>query len=224
VQDHPEGRVSDYAHALTATDLRQLNEQLGSYASGTRQIAVAIFPSLDGENLEDFSIRLAEKWKIGGKKNDDGVLVTVFLADHKLRIEVGYGLEDKLTDALSSRIIREIIAPRFRKGDVAGGLRAGLAEINAVISGGQPSLPPETQSHQSIAPFIAFLVIFLFILVIGIIRRGGGGGGSFTGSAAGWIIGSLLSGGGGGGGWSGGGGGFSGGGGSFGGGGASGSW
>jgi uncharacterized protein len=224
VPDHPEGRVSDYAHALTPTDLRQLNEQLQSYASGTRQIAVAIFPSLDGESIEDFSIRLAEKWKIGGKKNDDGVLVTVFLADHKLRIEVGYGLEDKLTDALSSRIIREIIAPRFQKGDVAGGLRAGLAEINAVISGGQPSLPPETRSHQSIAPFIAFLALFIFILVIGIIRRGGGGGG-FTGGAAGWIIGSLLSGGGGGGGWSsGGGGGFSGGGGSFGGGGASGSW
>jgi uncharacterized protein len=154
------------------------------------------------------------------------VLIVVFLDDHKMRIEVGYGLEGSLTDLLASRIIREIVAPKFRAGDVAGGLSAAAAEINTITTGGQTSLPARgARSGDSDAKtgIGSGLVLFFIVMVIAVIvarRRGGGGGGGFTGGSSGW---------GGGGGWSsgdssGGSGGFSGGGGGFGGGGASGSW
>jgi uncharacterized protein len=152
------------------------------------------------------------------------VLIVVFLDDHKMRIEVGYGLEGSLTDLLASRIIREIMAPKFRAGDIAGGLSAAAAEINSVTTGGQTSLPARAarSGDSDVKTGIGSgLVLFFIVIVVAIIvarRRGGGGGGGFTGGSSGW----------GGGGWSGGSsggsGGFSGGGGGFGGGGASGSW
>ena len=104
----PNGPVNDYAGVLSPVQLSQLDAQLRGYERGTtRQIAVAIFRSLEGESLEDVSMRLAEKWKIGGKQSNDGVLLTLFLDDHKLRIEVGYGLEGALTDITARRIIDE---------------------------------------------------------------------------------------------------------------------
>jgi uncharacterized protein len=219
VPERPLGHLSDFAHALSLADRGRLDAELASYDNGTQQIAIAIFPSLEGESLEDFSIRLAEKWKIGGKKNSDGVLVTVFVAEHKIRVEVGYGLEDRLTDARSAQIIREIIAPHFQRGDVAGGLSAGALMIHRVITEGADALPPPSQTNSSDhVPIWIWILIFLVVVAILSRSRGGGAGpfigGTFLGGSSGW-----SSGGGGGGG-----GGFSGGGGSFGGGGASGSW
>lgn len=232
----PSGHINDFAHVLSPEARARLESQLARYEEGTtRQTAVAIFPALDGESIEDVSMRLAEKWKIGGKKNSDGVLLTVFVRDHKLRIEVGYGLEDKLTDAQSSRIIADEIAPRFRAGQIEEGLRAGLAAIDTAVTGqsrdaekAAPGLPLSSRSGQGQgqgitrrAPWPLFgfgaVAVLLWLVRLGSRRGGGGWGGGTSGFGGGWMGGS--------GGWSsGGGGGFSGGGGSFGGGGSSGSW
>jgi uncharacterized protein len=200
----------------------RLDAELAGYETGTRQMAVALFPSLDGESLEDFSIRLAEQWKIGGKKQSDGVLLLAFLDEHKIRIEVGYGLEGQLTDAVSARIIRDVIAPHFRSGDFAGGLSAGAAAIDTTITGRaheQGRLPEKApQRHESGgAGGLVFLLFFVVIVALSAMRRRRGayfGGGGFT------IGGGGASSFGGGGGSSS----FGGGGGSFGGGGASGGW
>jgi uncharacterized protein len=234
----PDGPINDYAHVLGEGGQQRLTQQLLSYEQGTtRQIAVAIFPSLEEESLEDFSIRLAEAWKVGSKKNADGVLITLFMKEHKLRIEVGYGLEDRLTDAKTRQIEAELMEPRFKAGDFEGGLRAGLAAIDTATGGHEHpegKLPARRGRDGGGFPvgLIVFGVIFLVAMVMA--RRGGGGrgggGGGGGGFLSGLILGSLFSGSsrgwsGGSGGWSsGGGGGWSGGGGSFGGGGASGSW
>src|SRR5205823_3041222 len=122
----PTGPVNDYAHLLSADAVKRLTDQLLSYEQGTtRQIAVAIFPTLEDptttEDRFDFSMRVAEAWKIGGKKNSDGVLITVFVKEHQDQILVGYGLEGQLTDALSLRIRTELMEPRFKTGDFEGG-------------------------------------------------------------------------------------------------------
>jgi len=224
--------VTDYAHVLSPDALARLNQQALSYEPGsTRKIVVAIFPTLDDESVEDFSIRLAEAWKIGSKKNSDGVLVELFIKEHKIRIEVGYGLEDQLTDVKAHRIEDELMAPQFRQGDWEGGIRAALAAIDTATGGhehpeGKLSARQPSSGGGGIP--IGVIVFIIFVVVIIISRRGGGRGGG------GWFWPGFFLGGGGGGGWSGGSGGWSsggggggwsgGGGGSFGGGGATGSW
>jgi uncharacterized protein len=226
----PTQPVTDYAHVLSADALAQLNQQALSYEPGsTRKIVVAIFPSLEGEAVEDFTIRLAEAWKIGSKKNNDGVLVVLFIQEHKIRIEVGYGLEGQLTDVKAHRIEDELMAPRFRAGDWAGGLRAAIAAIDTETGGHEHEegkLAARQPSSDGGGIPVGLIVFAIFVIVIIIARRrGGGGGGGFWpgvflgGGGGGWSGGSSgWSSGGGGGGWSGGGGG------SFGGGGATGSW
>jgi uncharacterized protein len=238
----PQGRVSDYAGVLSPAQRAALEAQLQRYellagsreappqgASGERrgapQIAVVLLPNLDGEPIEDVAIRLAERWKIGSKA-DDGVLLVLSAAERKLRIEVGYGAEGRLTDALSARMIREFIAPRLHAGDFAGGLRAGVAAIHQALSGepvtgvdaqagGGP--PPRTPSRGTgwglSGGFLLLLLLWLLLF------SGRGRGGGFL---AGMLLGSMFGGRRGDG--DGGGGGFSGGGGSFGGGGASGDY
>jgi uncharacterized protein len=236
IPDHPDGPINDYAGALTPDAKQRLTQQLLSYELGTtRQIAVAIFPTLDDEAIEDVSIRVAEKWKIGGRKNNDGVLLTVFMKEHRDRIDVGYGLEDKLTDVQSARILRELVEPRFKQGDFEGGLRAALAAIDSATGGHEhPEAQPPSHLHPQgntfaedyLGPIFVFGFIAFVVILIAVARkyRGPGGGGGFfggggwTSGGSGWSSGgSDWGGGGGGGGWSGGGG-------SFGGGGASGSW
>lgn len=167
-------------------------------------------------------MRLAEAWKIGGKKNSDGVLITVFLKEHQDQILVGYGLEGQLTDAQAARIRTELMEPRFKAGDFEGGLRAAIAAIDTATGGhehAEGKLPARAASRNN-DPYAGFIVFVFILVVIFVIRRfrGGGGGGWFIGGG-GWSGGS--------GGWSSGGGssgGWSGGGGSFGGGGSGGSW
>ncbi|HME94896.1 MAG TPA: TPM domain-containing protein [Methylomirabilota bacterium] len=229
----PDRRVNDYAGVLSAADRDRLEQKLIAGEAGSRnQIVVAIFRSLQGESLEDYSIRLAQAWRIGQKGLDNGVIFLVFLDDRKTRIEVGYGLEGNLTDAISSSILRDVVAPRFREGRIADGIGAGLDAIERAIAGTYVRPPAadrgkragEIGARELLA--LAFVLFLIFAIVqsrmqTNAVRRRG-----WTGSSRGWG-GPFIGGGFGGGGFGGGsssGGGFSGGGGSFGGGGSSGSW
>ena len=117
VPPRPKGRVSDYTGTLTAADTGALESTLAEFERATtNQIAVLLIPTLAGDSLEDYSIRLAEKWKIGQEGRDNGVILLVVTQDRKIRIEVGYGLEGVLPDSLAGDIIRRVIAPKFRQG------------------------------------------------------------------------------------------------------------
>ncbi|HMC21605.1 MAG TPA: TPM domain-containing protein [Thermoanaerobaculia bacterium] len=228
--------VTDKAGILDESSAHALNEKLAAFEQRSgAQFIIYIFPTLDDEVLEDFTIRCAEKWKVGNKKYDNGLILFVFVKERKLRIEVGYGLEPTITDAFSRRVIEQYIAPHFRQGDYAGGLNAAADALTAQIEHKEapvaPAQPRRTSGRGAPAASVGFapcgviLFILFIILIASLITRsrpgcggcfwpmfflGGGGGRTFGGG--GW--------GGGGGGWSG----FSGGGGSFGGGGASGGW
>jgi uncharacterized protein len=221
------GRVVDDAHVLSAQTQGDLTARLAALEQKTGdQLVVVTLPSLQGYEIEDYGYQLGRAWGLGQKGKDNGAILIVAPSEHKVRIEVGYGLEPVLTDALSSVIIQEQILPKFRAGDVDGGVVAGT---NAIIS--QLGLDPaQAQAnaqaavqqpirHPNPIPVILILIFFFFALRALFGRRGGGF----------WALPFLFMGGGGGGGYSGGGGfggggGFSGGGGSFGGGGASGGW
>src|SRR5437667_200397 len=132
----PGGRINDYAGVLSAEDRARLEDKVRAREQGSsNQVVVAIFRSLQGESLEDYSIRLAQAWRVGQKGLDNGVIFLVFVEDRKMRLEVGYGLESKLTDALSSQILRQVVAPRFREGTIADGIAAGLDAIEEVVAG-----------------------------------------------------------------------------------------
>jgi len=129
-------RVHDDAKVMSASAVDQLESQLKVYEDSTsNQIAVLIVSSLEGDVLEEYSLRVAEKWKLGQKDKDNGVLLLVAIEDRKMRIEVGEGLEGVLTDALSNRIIRNEMAPEFRRGDYEAGIHAGVNGIIKAIGG-----------------------------------------------------------------------------------------
>lgn len=129
-------RVNDLAGMLSPQDARTLEQRLAAFEQDTgHQIAVLTVPSLEGDAIEDFGIRVAEAWKIGQKGFDNGAILIIAQKDKKLRIEVGYGLEGVLPDAIASRIIREVIVPRFRDGDFSGGIVAGVNAILQVAKG-----------------------------------------------------------------------------------------
>lgn len=219
---------TDQASLLNSSDAAALNQKLAAFEQRSgAQFIIYVFRSLEGEAVEDFTIRCAERWKVGNKKYDNGLILFVFVEEKKVRIEVGYGLEGTVTDAFSSRVIREQIAPRFQQGDYAGGLNAAADALIARISSKEAPVDPVSGRGGSGAQPIFFLLMVIVILIFvasAVTRSRPGCGGCF------WPMLFFPGGGGttfGGGGWSGGGGGFggfSGGGGSFGGGGATGGW
>jgi uncharacterized protein len=216
----PNTYVYDAASLISPAAKQQLEAALERFDKETsNQILVAVFPNLQGETIEEFSIRLAEKWKPGQKKHDNGALLVVAKEERGVRIEVGYGLEGVLTDALSKSIIENDIVPAFKKGDFDQGLMDGVKAIMQATAGEyKPAESPSDSSlRDRLVGFFIALVFFWLLLSISRSRRYHGIRGS--GWYGGW-------GGGSGGGWSGGSssGGFSSGGGSFGGGGASGRW
>jgi uncharacterized protein len=143
------GRVVDQTGTLSSGDIASLTQTLKNLeARKGSQIAVLIVPTTQPETIEQYSIRVAEAWKIGRRKIDDGALLVVAKDDHKLRIEVGYGLEGALNDVTAKRIIDEVITPKFRSGDFAGGISAGLARIIGVIDGEPLPAPVEAPSQQ----------------------------------------------------------------------------
>jgi uncharacterized protein len=225
----PDRRINDYAGALTPVERERLEDKLVAYErTSSNQVVVAIFRSLGGESLEDFSIRLAQAWRVGRKGLDNGVILLVFLDDRQMRIEVGYGLEPTLTDAVSSSILRDVVAPRFREGKIADGIGAGLDAIEAAIAGTYRAPAARTPRPTGSLSYTQLILLLVVLGGIGVavippllFYRNGTRRGGWTGGGAGWG-GPYV---GGGGGWSDrDGGGFSGGGGSFGGGGASGRW
>jgi uncharacterized protein len=225
-------RVNDLSGTLSVDETRDLETKLAQFEQETsNQIVILLVQSLEGQSLEDYSIRVAEKNKFGKKERNNGVLVVVAKDEHGIRIEVGYGLEGALTDALSSQIIRNIIGPKFRQGDYAGGLNDGVEAIIAVTKGEFKGDGGKQRSGRRgfnpIAIFILFIILNFFFRIFMTGRRHIVGSKGYSSNYPWWWggFGGGGSGGGfGGGGFGGGGGGFSGGGGSFGGGGASGSW
>jgi uncharacterized protein len=162
------GRVVDQTATLSGSDIAALTQSLQSLeARKGSQVAVLIVPTTAPETIEQYSIRVAEAWKIGRKKIDDGTLLVVAKDDRKLRIEVGYGLEGALNDATAKRIIDEVITPRFRSGDFSGGISAGVERIIGVIDG--EKLPAPQQRRDSgllsdIDPFNPFVLVAVFVL------------------------------------------------------------
>lgn len=214
IPEMPKTYVSDHAGVLDSASKQKLEQLLSSFEKQTsNQVIVATFPSLEGENIEELSMRIAEKWKVGQKDKDNGVILLVFKNDRKLRIEVGYGLEAVLTDSLSKRIIQNEIVPRFKQGDFSGGILAG---VSAILKASQGEYQGKETSNEGIdlgkgGALLLFLLIFFLPYFL---RRSRSNSIDF-GSGA-WSSGSSWG--------SGRSGGFSGGGGGFGGGGSSGSW
>jgi uncharacterized protein len=219
--------VHDEANVLSPQSKGRLESIIqAEYDSTSNQIGILIIPSLDGGSLEEYSLRVAEGWKIGNRDKDNGVLLLIVIQDRLMRIETGYGLEGALTDAMASRIIRNEIAPHFRSGDYEAGVEAGLVGIIQAISGEYQNEDPQPQTRHSKKFPLSTIVIIIIILILASRGRRGGGGGRHWSGGRGWIgpiggIGSSGSWGSGGGGF---GGGSFGGGGGFGGGGSSGSW
>jgi uncharacterized protein len=239
------GRVVDQADLLSPADEAALDAKLaGLEQSTSRQLVVATVPDLQGYPIEDYGYKLGRTWGIGQKGVNNGLILLVSKGDRKVRIEVGYGLEPVITDALSGEIIREQITPAFKRGDYAGGINAGVDALTA-----QLQAPPDQQEKNALAaaerhkrssrssgsffPLIFWAIILVFMIIPAAFGRRHGrrwgsawpvviwgpglGGGGWGSGGGGWGGGGF---GGGGGGFSG----FSGGGGSFGGGGASGGW
>lgn len=223
----PARYFNDYAQVISADTAARLNQTLENFEKeSSSQIVVAVFPEMQSDSsIEDYTVRVARAWKVGQQDKNNGAVLFVFVQDRKLYLQVGYGLEGVLPDALSKRIIAEQITPRFKSGDFNGGLTAGVQSILAAVKGeyqGTGRTVDDSRGNRSRnVPRGIFAIIIISVVLILIFkprRFGSGGGWIITSGGGGWS-------GGGGGGWSGGGGGgFSGGGGSFGGGGAGGSW
>jgi uncharacterized protein len=197
------GRVVDQTGTLSSDEIASLNQTLRNFeARKGSQVAVLIVPTTAPETIEQYSLRVAETWKIGRKKIDDGALLVVAKDDRRLRIEVGYGLEGALTDVTSKRIIDEIITPSFRSGDFAGGISSGVDRIIRVVDG-EPLPAPEPRREQGssflshvdlLNPFTLFAVFIVSTILrttlgrlIGAVATGG-----IVGALAWLIAGSLA--------------------------------
>jgi uncharacterized protein len=223
------GRVVDAAGLLKPDERAALDAKLKAHEDKTTdQVVVATLRSLDGLTIEDYGNRLFRQWRLGQAGKDNGALLLVAPTERKVRIEVGYGLEGALTDALSKVIITTAVAPQFQKGNFAGGIDAGVDAMLSILTGDAEEWHRRAEVREdnssAIDPVIAFVVMLILFVIIARLMHGGAPRRMTRTRRGGpWIIptGGGWSGGSGRGGFSGG---FSGGGGSSGGGGASGSW
>ena len=216
-------RIHDEAKILSPAFVSELEQLLKVHEDSTsNQIALLIIPTLEDEPIEDYSLRVAETWKLGQAKNDNGALLLIAVNDRKVRIEVGEGLEGVLPDAVCNQIIRNEIAPHFRQNDYEGGIRAAVTAMIQAI-GGEYEADQSSQGGRRGRKGSIWTTLIILAIIILISRITGGGRGNHRrggwSSGTGWYGGGFGRGGGGGFG-----GGFSGGGGGFSGGGSSGSW
>lgn len=240
----PTAWVTDQGGILTDAEEQALNEKLEAFAqrSGS-QFLIFVFPNAGEEVIEDYTIRVAEQWKV---RDDRAIMIFVFVAERKVRVEVGYGLEGAVPDLYARRVISEQISPQFRTGAYGAGLNAGVDALIARVEGKEEAIPHDAPVRRgpvgsggaqpfTVNPLILLAMIFIFIFFIAPLMRRNGcgcvgcipipffpGGGGITYGGGGFGGGGF--GGGGGGGWNIGGGWGGGGGGSFGGGGATGGW
>ena len=179
------GHVTDQTGTLSAPQQAALEQTLSAFeARKGSQLAVLLVPTTAPEEIEQYALRVAEQWKLGRAKVDDGAILVVAKNDRTLRLEVGYGLEGALSDITSKRIVSDTIVPRFKQGDYYGGIDAGVAQIIRVIDG-EP-LPPPQRAVASPFDQVRHLAPFLMVaaLVVGGVLR----------SALGKLPGSLLTG------------------------------
>lgn len=191
------GRVNDYAKMISPPVKAELEKELRNFEqTDSTQIVILTIESLEGDSLEDFSIRVAEAWKIGQKGKDNGVILLVSKKDRKTRIEVGRGLEGKLTDLTAGRIVQLVINPQFKRGDFDAGFSTGIRAIMDATRGEfKADTPRRTSSKKtgfmSALPFLIFGGIFL--LLLGRISKILGGGAGLVGfGAIGYILGLSL--------------------------------
>lgn len=200
----PQGLVYDQAGLLSPVVEQAIEKELRDFERETsNQIVVATFPSLEGESLEDLSMRIAEAWKPGQKDRDNGVILFVFRQDRAIRIEVGYGLEGALPDATAHAIIQSDIVPSFRQETYEGGIMAGVAAITRAIRG-EYTIYPEPTVEQIPLPILIVIGVVALLLLVFAVRympwifiplfllgmglgghRGRGGGGGFGGFGGG---------------------------------------
>jgi len=186
-------RVNDGAGMMSESQVSQLEDRLIRFEDQSHhQIAVLTIGSLNGDSLEDFSMRVAEAWKIGHKGADDGVILIVARDDRKIRIEVGYGLEGVLPDAIANRIIQEVIVPRFRDRDFAGGIESGTSAIIQAVESKQALIESSSLSRaprSSLSAILTLLVVaILFGSVVGFTQPSLGRG-AFVGAGVSGVIG-----------------------------------
>jgi len=197
-------RVTDLTGTLDESQRATIEQKLAAFESRKgAQVAVLIVPTTEPEEIEQYSIRVVDQWKLGrrevnGKRVDDGALLLVAKNDRRMRIEVGYGLEGALTDATSSRIIRESMSPLFRQGDFYGGINAGLDQMMHVIDG-EPLPEPDHGWKGGTQPIAGALPFLFFAVIIGatVLRRlfGRGGGALATAGLTGllaWLLTQIL--------------------------------
>ena len=168
------GRVNDYAKIIRDSDEREIEEYLaGIEKSSGIQIAVLTMPSLDGEDIASFGIKVADKWQLGDKEKDNGALLLVAYEEHDLRIEVGDGLEGSLTDAKCGLILRNVIVPEFKNGNYSAGIKKGVMNMGGIVSGDESAVSRSVREGENsgsssdlIPAFICVIWLFLFMSAI----------------------------------------------------------
>jgi uncharacterized protein len=187
-----EARVTDVTGTLTAGQQAELEQKLADFeARKGAQIAVLLVPTTQPEEIEQYSIRVTDAWKLGRKKVDDGALLILAKDDHKLRIENGYGLEGVLTDAASNRIIEDTMVPLLRQGQYYAAIGAGVDQMMALIDGEQLPPPDRTWQHRgtrnwNFLPFLLFAMLFGSGVLRSIFGRAGGA--VLSGGAIGLVV------------------------------------
>ena len=169
-----QGYVNDYAEMISPPAKSRIDEELRAFErSDSTQIVILTIPSLEGGNIEEFGIKVAETWKIGQQGKDNGILFIVSKQERKIRVEVGRGLEGKLTDLMAGRIIDLVITPRFKRADFDGGFMAGVsALIDATRGEFKAEQRPAQRRQKGLPPFLTiFLFLGVFTLILGSISR-----------------------------------------------------
>jgi uncharacterized protein len=179
-----QGYVNDYAGMISPSAKPKIEEGLKAFEqSDSTQIVILTIPSLEGENIEEFSIKVAEAWKIGQQQKDNGILLIVSKQERKIRIEVGRGLEGRLTDLMAGRIIDQVIKPRFKQGDFDGGFITGASALIAATRGEfKAEQRPIQRGQKDFPPLLTFLLFLgIFVLILGSLSRILGGIAGATG-------------------------------------------
>ena len=172
----PKEYFNDYAHVTDAATARRLNDGLEQFEKETSsQLLVAVYPKMETDSsLEDFTVRVSQAWKAGQKGKDNGAILFVFVQDRRVRVEVGYGLEGVLTDAMCKRVIEEQITPRFKQGDYSGGLSQGTLALMQAAKGeykGTGRTATGNRGRRQVMGALPVILFFLFVIVASIAGR-----------------------------------------------------